>query len=274
MFPWIYEFRWSAGHLIFLGVFFTVLAVIASSVVAAARRARRDVETGRAGRIAWRNGFDELPRSARSCRHALTGDLPGRVCPNAFSCGDCGIHPSFNRAPAAGRADDIVVAGIPFPRSLRYHRAHTWLSDEPDGTSGIGLDGLALRVLGAPLSLRLPEPGSRITADGPAFRIVREGRSYDAISPVSGEVVASGVEEGRPWVVKVRPDPVPSERERLLGGNEILPWIEHDLQRLLGCVSGGSTVTMTDGGELLPELGGRYPEEVMDRARSELLMNS
>ena len=39
MFPWIYEFHWTAGHLIFLGVFFTVVTVIVASVTVAAWRA-------------------------------------------------------------------------------------------------------------------------------------------------------------------------------------------------------------------------------------------
>ncbi|MBE0567279.1 MAG: hypothetical protein IH621_15065, partial [Krumholzibacteria bacterium] len=51
MIPTAYEFKWDLGHVVFLGIFYTVLAVAACSLVHALRRWRADVARQR--RRAW-----------------------------------------------------------------------------------------------------------------------------------------------------------------------------------------------------------------------------
>ena len=80
MFPWSPEFVWDAGHIVFFGALYSVLATVAGSLAFAAWRARDDARRGRAVAIAWHGEFEELPTSARACRHQLTGEAPGRAC--------------------------------------------------------------------------------------------------------------------------------------------------------------------------------------------------
>ena len=42
MLPWNYGFHWNPATVIFLGAFYTVLVVVATTVIRAALRARRD----------------------------------------------------------------------------------------------------------------------------------------------------------------------------------------------------------------------------------------
>ncbi|MHB0968526.1 MAG: hypothetical protein ACYC7A_09130 [Thermoanaerobaculia bacterium] len=46
MFPGIYEFTWDAGHIIFLGAFYTVLLIVLSTITIALFRALRIFRKG------------------------------------------------------------------------------------------------------------------------------------------------------------------------------------------------------------------------------------
>ena len=92
MFPWSPEFAWDATHVAFFGALYSVLATVAGTLALAAWRARRDAREGRAAAIAWHGDFQEMPASARACRHQLTGKAPGRACENGFDCRPCDAH--------------------------------------------------------------------------------------------------------------------------------------------------------------------------------------
>src|ERR1035438_3650569 len=92
-------------EVLFISVFLTILAALATVAIVSFVRARRDLSTGRAEPIRWALDFGELPASFRQCRHALTGEAPGRICPNAFDCRSCANHPEFRRIEAGEGPD-------------------------------------------------------------------------------------------------------------------------------------------------------------------------
>src|SRR5512146_1657245 len=92
MFPGVDGFEWTAGHLIFLGVFFTVLGIIASTVITASIRARRDHGSRKIELLRWAGDFRDLPERERYCRHELTGEFKKRTCKLKFDCRDCDRH--------------------------------------------------------------------------------------------------------------------------------------------------------------------------------------
>jgi len=161
MFPWSPEFVWDAGHVIFFGAFYSVLAAIAGGLGLAAWRAFRDARDGRLAAVAWHAEFEELPRAARACRHQLTGEAPDRVCEKGFDCRGCGEHAALEKL----RPRPAAVAGrFGFDLSLDrfYHRGHTWARPEVDGTVSVGLDDVARRLVGTPDAVVLPPPGTRL----------------------------------------------------------------------------------------------------------------
>src|SRR5689334_10784960 len=98
MFPGIDGFRWDAGHIIFLGAFFSLAAIIVSTVIAAYLRTLRDEVPEREQAIRWHVDFSELSPADRRCRHELNGEIHRRQCPNEFDCRGCETHPTFLKA--------------------------------------------------------------------------------------------------------------------------------------------------------------------------------
>ena len=245
MFPWSPEFIWDAAHVAFFGAFYAVVMVVGGMLVTAALRARRGL--GHAEAVAWHADFEDLPASARACRHQLTGEAPGRTCDNGFDCRKCAVHPTFMArpdascqqcaarlapgtissavatslprsseptmtaptsvqtapavAPRLGRPDGPTVAvptptptvptaaphigrsggrpvavlepnafveqfGLSIPLDRYYHRGHTWVRPEADGTVTFGLDALGQRLVGTPERLELPAVGAGLTVNG------------------------------------------------------------------------------------------------------------
>ncbi len=132
MFPWNYGFAWDKGHIIFLGVFYTVVLVVLTTLLIAAWRTLRDFRRNRAASIVWHENFEDLPRAERSCRHDCTGEMPGRVCELGFNCGQCETHAKFVSILARHHAEpallpDLVDDSLGFPgpaRSLLSPRPH------------------------------------------------------------------------------------------------------------------------------------------------------
>src|SRR5437868_12224923 len=125
MFPGVDGFEWTAGHLIFLGVFFTVLGIIATTVVTASMRAARDRYGRKVELLRWEGHFRDLPERDRICRHALTGGFKQRTCKLKFDCRQCETHAEMavKRPVAPGEAN---IFGLHFPLDRMYHRGHAW----------------------------------------------------------------------------------------------------------------------------------------------------
>lgn len=227
------------GHIIFLGAFFTVVAVIAITVARALLRSRRDLRKQMVNRIRWHGVFEDLPARDRICRHVLTGEFKSRQCPNSFDCRECETHHKWvERHPVAkGDHPEEDMFGMAFPLDRFYHRGHTWAKMESDGTITIGLDDLGRRLLGTPDAIELPGPGTRLEANGPAFRVRRQGTEVRVLSPVDGRVI-----ESCGMTIRVRPDSL--DLTHLLRGAEVRPWLMREMERLQLAVS----ASLADGG--------------------------
>jgi len=275
MFPWVYGFEWHAGYLIFLGVFFTVAVVVVSTIVLALFRTIRDFRKGRAEQLQWASNFHDLPPQHRACRHALTGELEGRVCEQNFDCRECTMHASLlakqSGAPACCKENEIF--GMPVPLDRFYHRGHTWVQVEDGGTLRIGLDELGRRVIGKPDVLELPKPGARLTANAPAVRMSRNGSDVRILSPVDGTVTAVA-SPGDDWLFRVEPAAEFNPRH-LLSGLEVRAWYLRELERLqlsMGLPEG--TQSLADGGVLVEDVAAVCPKQQWDTACGELFLDA
>ena len=79
MFPWVYGFSWTMGNVIFLGLFFTVVAIIGATMVLSLLRTYRDIQAHKAETIRWESEFHDLPVSELRCRHEFTGEFKAMV---------------------------------------------------------------------------------------------------------------------------------------------------------------------------------------------------
>jgi glycine cleavage system H protein len=270
MFPGVDGFHWSFGHVLFLGLFFAVALTIAATVVRAVWRTVRDVRSNRASSIAWGLEFAELPKEERRCRHEIAGRVEQRTCPNAFDCRTCGEYEKFACLPAAAPKDTF---GLSYPAGRLYHRGHTWVQPEADGTWTIGLDDLADHLIGTPDAIELPAAGSKIEAHGTAWT-VRKGRSEMRVrAPLDGTVVETG-SASQGWYLRIRPEGLPNLRH-LLRGPEVSAWLGKELERLqIQLGTPGAVPTLADGGILMSGLMDALPEADWDNALGATFLES
>jgi len=232
MLPWNYGMHFNVGTVIFMGIFYTVLVVIATTLITAAWRSRKALQAREAEEIRWHSEFHDLAGRDRACRHELTGELGHRECPNGFDCRECETHTAMLEKRAeeqpAESAEDTIY-GMKFPADRLYHRGHTWVRREKDGTLTVGLDELGRRLLGEPDRVVLPRPGERLNVHGTAWRARKGKAELRVVSPVAGTVIETGGPDGD-WYLKIRPASL--NLRHLLCGYEVRPWIEREIERL------------------------------------------
>ena len=272
MLPMSPDFVPATGTLVFLGVFYAVLATVAVTLAVALFRSWRTLASGKAGHLLLEEQLSELPGEARRCRHALTGETPGRTCARAFDCKGCETHARLLAAaePSPGPVP-VEVAGLSLPDDRLYHRGHAWARPEPDGSVTVGLDDFGSRLVGTPDAVELPRVGSTVLEHGPAFRLRKGSARVRIASPVGGTVVETGG-PGRPFFLRVRPD-APFDGRSLLCGREAAAWLLGELDRLQLALSRSSGVpALADGGLPEKDLSAAIPEKDRDRVLAELLL--
>lgn len=265
MFPGVNGFHWTAGHLIFLGVFYSVLVVIGATLVLASLRALKNHRARRMEKIRWESDFHDLTASERACRHVFTGEFKNRVCERALDCRECGTHAKLiakTGQPGPVEAEEMVL-GMPLRMDRLYHRGHTWVQREQDGTVTVGLDELGSRLIGTPDRIEFPPVGTQLALNGTGWSITRGGASVRILSPVEGEVVATG---GTPdgWYLKIRP--AHQEFTHLLRGNEVRLWLMREMERLqltLGRER-GLAPALADGGVPVDDMPQAHPQADWD----------
>jgi glycine cleavage system H protein len=257
---------------IFLGAFYTVLTIIAATLLNALWRSFRAMRRGKVEEIRWHSDFHDLPTCDRDCRHVLTGEFQHRECPNAFDCRGCQTHARWiaQHPVRAGEEDDVF--GMSFPRDRLYHRGHTWARPEADGTVTVGLDDLGRRLLGRPDSLELPAAGTRLAVNGPAFRVRRREAEVRVLSPVDGEVVETGAVDGD-YLLRVKPVGERCDMRHLLSGWEVRPWIMREMEHLqLALSTDGMRATLADGGVPVADLAASCPDADWDAVCGEMFL--
>lgn len=260
MFPWIDGFHWSAGHIIFLSLFFAAVLIILSTFVSAVWRTTSALRTRRASQMCWRATFAELPEAERYCRHQLTGRAPSRICDNTFDCRHCDKYLEFAALPVCAPAPAV---GVNYTDKSLYHRGHTWVQPQTDGTLILGLDEFAHHLIGLPDSVELPAPGAEIENEGIAWRMKKNGHEIRVRAPIDGTVIsAGGAKQG--WYLKIRPREPVSFRH-LLRGPEIPRWLAKEIDRLqLQLSAPGAKPCLADGGTLMPDLMDAEPQADWD----------
>jgi hypothetical protein len=265
MFPGVDGFHWTFGHIFFISVFLTIVAAIAMVAIVSILRAGRDVADGRAEPIRWAGDFRELPDGDRKCRHALTGEAPERVCPNAFDCRSCVNHPKFRQA-RTGEGPDMLF-GMNYPNHRYYHRGHTWMALQPDSTVLVGLDAIGHQMIGEPDAVKVPAPGSKIRNNGEGWRMRKHGLEVRVLSPVDGTVLQTGGPEDD-WYLRVQPASKPPDLRHLLRGDEVRAWVGRELERLQLAVA----PALADGGVLVEDFLGELPPALRDKVLGEIFL--
>ncbi len=263
MFPGVDGFHWTVGHVIFISLFIFVALTIAATVLKALFHTAHDFLSERAFDFCWKAAFAELPVADRRCRHELAGRVISRTCDHEFDCRSCENYAHFAVLPATGHTRDL---GLDYPADRLYHRGHTWVKPEEDGTVTIGIDALADHLIGKPDLVRLPDPGDELEVNQTAWRIKKNGHEINVRAPLGGTILSVGGEDG--WTLKLRPrvDLKDARSLRhLLRGPEVHGWIVRELERLqLQLRAAGTQPSLADGGVLVHGLMDAVPSSGWD----------
>lgn len=262
MFPGVDGFRWSFAHIIFLSAFFTVVLTILGTLASAALRTASDLRGGRAAGIAWKEEFAKLPETERRCRHELAGRVASRLCPNAFDCRHCREYGNYAALPARNETNTL---GLHYPDNRFYHRGHTWVTPQDDGTLMVGLDDLAAHLVGDPDVIEVPPEGTEIQSDGTAWQMKKNGHTIRVRAPLDGAVVETGGPQ-KGWYLRLRPHGAVDLRH-LLRGPEVAPWLAREIERLqLELTAPKTGPALADGGVLVAGMMDAMPEADWDAA--------
>jgi glycine cleavage system H lipoate-binding protein len=188
----------------------------------------------------------------------------------------------------AARAASAVRGWFRVPEGVYYHPGHTWAVPEGDGTFRIGLDDFALKLVGPPDALRLPEVGSTLEPGERGFHVERDGRTVALLAPVRGRVTEVNHEVlrnpalladdpyGRGWLMKVRAPRPETSLKNLLPWRVARAWMEDASDalsaRMQPAVAPALGRVLQDGGVPVAGLAREIDPDRWDSLAAELLL--
>lgn len=197
--------------------------------------------------------------------------LHGRVTTPVSASLACGAGGPIER-DWAGRvrknpAEATRVNGCDVAGTLFYHPGHTWARIEDGGCVRVGLDDFAVRILGRPYQITLPEPGAALRFGEGCWHFTHKAGVTILVAPVSGRVkeinpalahqpaLLNRDPYGEGWVLLIEPTDLRGCLKRLLYGPKVTQWYEREFEKLYEKVSeltrsGLTDPTMNDGGTL------------------------
>ena len=165
------------------------------------------------------------------------------------------------------------VFGFQVPITDYYlHSGHTWVLLESENQVRVGLDDFSQKIMGPADKLKLPDVGKVYYQDHICMSLVRQGHKAPFLAPVDGiiENVNPKVlqkpglihddpyQEG--WLFSVRADNLQRNLANLFSGESNAVWIDQESHRLLSFMETTTGVTLPDGGSIIDDVYGHYPE--------------
>ena len=185
------------------------------------------------------------------------------------------LRPALESAPG-------TYHGLALPDDASLDDSHTWVRASDGPTAAIGVDDLALRLLGPVERVTVAPVGAHIERGQALFVLRRGERFIEVRSPVSGRVRAhnasalqrpalintSPYEHG--WVVSLDAPELARQRGALRDPPSAWAWFRAEVDRALATLApGGPMPAMPDGGLVSPDLHQLIDDETWTRIRAE-----
>ena len=159
------------------------------------------------------------------------------------------------------------------PNDAYYlHQGHAWITLEGTDQVRVGLDDFSQKIIGTADKLKLPEIGKTYYQDHICFSMFKQGRKASFEAPVDGviETVNPKVRQqpnlvhddpyGEGWLYLVKPTNLQGNLRNLSSGEGNVTWIHEEAHRLLNLVESKAGVVLPDGGGVVDDLYGVYPD--------------
>jgi len=167
----------------------------------------------------------------------------------------------------------LEVFGFQVPTSVYYlHRGHAWAVPESSGRVRVGLDDFSQKILGPADALKLPETGKSYFQDHIFMAQMRQGHKAPFLAPVDGTIEKINPKVvkkprlihddpyGEGWLYLVSANNLQRNKDNLLSGEASAAWINEESHRLLGLMETAIGITLPDGGAVVDDVYGHYPE--------------
>lgn len=167
----------------------------------------------------------------------------------------------------------VEVFGFRVPTDTYYlHRGHAWAVLESEDRVRVGLDDFSQKILGPADDIKFPEVGKVYYQDHLCMAVMRQGRKASFEAPVDGAVEAINPKVrqqpklihddpyGEGWLFTVRPDNLQRNLEKLFSGEANVTWIDEESHRLMNLMDAKAGLTLPDGGTVIDDLYGHYPD--------------
>ncbi len=177
------------------------------------------------------------------------------------------------------------VFGFQVPIENYYlHRGHAWAALEGDDRVRVGLDDFSQKLLGPAEEVKLPEIGKLYYQDHICASMIKQGKKASIVAPVDGviETVNPKVREnpglvhddpyGEGWLFLMKPTNLQLNLHNLCYGEDNAAWIDQETQRLLGMLSAAVGFSLPDGGSIIDDVLGHFPELGWRRLVNEFLL--
>ena len=171
------------------------------------------------------------------------------------------------------KAKMVDVFGFQVPTDTYYlHRGHAWAVIETEDRVRVGLDDFSQKIFGPADDLRLPAVGKIYYQDHICAALFRQGSKASFVAPVDGivEAVNPKVQEkpnlvhddpyGEGWLFLMTPTNLKRNMGNLCSGEDNAAWIDAEAHRLLGLMDVKVGYTLPDGGAILDDVFGHFPQ--------------
>lgn len=165
------------------------------------------------------------------------------------------------------------VFGFQVPTSTYYlHGGHAWALPESSGQVRVGLDDFSQKILGPADELKLPDIGKVYYQNHIFMAQIREKHKAPFLAPVDGTIEAVNPKVlqnprlihddpyGDGWLFLVNPTNLQQNKENLSFGEANAVWIDQESHKLLELMESAIGVTLPDGGAIIDDVYGHYPE--------------
>lgn len=224
------------------------------------------------------NGLNQHITSNQTVRPGLipcvwmqAGVVDYKLCDRDYDCDQCpfdeGLHTRSSQQALRDKRDylePLSVQGCRVEPDLFYHPDHLWARIEEGGMVRAGLDDFGERILGRAYSVSLPAVGTKVKPGSQCLRLTHQSGVSALAAPVTGQVkeinsqllqrpaLMSRDPYGEGWLILIEPDDLKGGLKRLMYGEQIRQWLQHEIEKLHSLINGEQS-TMNDGGWLTPE---------------------
>jgi len=166
---------------------------------------------------------------------------------------------------ASSRVEEFLSDFL-MPLGVFFHPGHTWARIQDRGEIIVGTDDFVQKSLGTIDRMELPEVGSVVRSNSPAFKLFQGAKYATFMAPVSGTVIAVNEEvmqnpelmKDQPyesgWIMKIKPSSAAEDIKSLMIADPAVKWLKKEVcafRDFLTEIAGQKSelgLTLADGG--------------------------